>query len=280
MPTIEEIRKDLSEVEMLKLMSQALLEVSALRIKSFKSEFESNRSFFDEMSDLYNLVKISAGKLDVVIPETKKDNKPIFIAITSNHRFYGRLNIDVVNVLLSEFNKNKGARILVIGATGKRYLEEAEQLERQPEFLVFKEDYPTPKETQMFLEKTKLFGRVFVCYPKFINLFVQKAVIVDITHTPEVESETKDKQVYHIFEPELESIAHFFETQVRKVLFVRIMLEAELSRIAARIAKMHSTEERSVEAIRQKRQELRREIFDLEDIRLLETFAGSKRWRK
>ena len=47
MPTIEEIRKDLSEVEMLKLMSEALLEVSALRIKSFKSEFESNRSFFD-----------------------------------------------------------------------------------------------------------------------------------------------------------------------------------------------------------------------------------------
>ena len=39
MPVIEEIRKDLKDVEMLKLMSQALLEVSALRIKSFKSEF-------------------------------------------------------------------------------------------------------------------------------------------------------------------------------------------------------------------------------------------------
>ena len=279
MPTVAEIRKELSDVETLKLMSGALLEVSALRIKSFKSEFGRNRSFFDEISDLYNLVKVNASKLKSVVPEIKRDSESILIAVTSNNRFHGRLNSDVMHVLLSEFNKHLNARILVIGATGKRYLEEVEELARQPEFLVFKEDYPTPKEIQMFLEKTKLFKRVFVCYPKFINLFTQEIAVVDITHTP-VEDSTEEKQVYHIFEPELVHIAHFFETQVRKVLFVRIMLEAELSRIAARIAKMHSTEERAVEAIRIKRQELRRELLDLEDIHLLETFAGSKRWRK
>jgi len=280
MPTVEEIRKELNEVETLKLMSEALLEISALRIKSFKSEFERNRSFFDEMSDLYNLVKINASRLDYAIPEIDRGSESILIAVTSNSRFYGPLNSDVIHVLLSEFNKHPTAHILVIGTTGKRYLEEAEKPAHRPEFLVFKKDYPTPKEIQMFLEKTKLFKRVFVCYPKFINLFMQEAIVVDITHTPETDSDTKEKQVYHIFEPELVRIAHFFETQVRKVLFVRIMLEAELSRIAARIAKMHSTEERAEGAIQRKRQELRRERIDLEDIHLLETFAGSKRWRK
>jgi len=234
MPAIEEIRKDLKDVETLKLMSEALLEVSALRIKSFKSEFERNRSFFDEMSNLYNLIKVSSLKLKYAVQQIKRDSKTILIAVTSNNRFYGRLNSDVVNVLLSEFKKDPHAHLLVIGTTGKRYLEEAEELgRRQPEFLIFKEDYPTPGEMQMFLEKTKLFKRVFICYPKFINLFMQKAVVVDITHTPVKESSTKDEQIYHIFEPELIHIVRFFETQVRKILFIRIMLESELSRIAS-----------------------------------------------
>lgn len=279
MPTIEEIRKELNDVETLKLMSGALLEVSALRIKSFKSDFERNRSFFDEMNNLYNLIKVSVSKQKHVISKIKKDSKTILIAVTSNNRFYGRLNSDVVNVLLSEFNKNLNAHLLVIGTTGKRYLEEGELPVRQTEYLVFKEDYPTPLEMQMFLEKTKSFKRVFVCYPKFINLFMQEAVVVDITHTPQ-EGDTEGEQMYHIFEPELIHIAHFFETQVRKILFVRIMLEAELSRIAARITKMHSTEERASQAIAKKKQELRRGLLDMADIHLLETFAGSKRWRK
>jgi len=280
MSTLEETRKELKELETLKMVSTALLEVSAIRIKSFKSEFEQNRLFFDEMNDLYNLVKISATKLQYKIPTLNKKENSVYVAITSNSRFYGLLNSEVVRILIGEVSKQPNAQVLIIGSTGKRYIENAEGAIRQSEFLIFKEDYPTPNEMQMFLEKTNSFDRVFVCYPKFVNLFTQEATVVDITHTPEFEKEIADKQIHHIFEPELIHILHFFETQVRKVLFIRIMLEAELSRIAARITKMNVTEERAKEAIRKKEQQLRKVIVNLEDIHLLETFAGSKRWRQ
>jgi len=58
------------------------------------------------------------------------------------------------------------------------------------------------------------------------------------------------------------------------------MLEAELSRTAARLVKMNTTEDRAEEVIVEKRQELRKEVMVLEDIRLLETFSSRVSWKK
>ena len=72
----------------------------------------------------------------------------------------------------------------------------------------------------------------------------------------------------------------FFENQVRQLLFNRIMLESELSRTAARLVKMNSTEERAEGIIQEKRRVLRKETMVIEDIRLLETFTSTVQWKK
>ena len=119
MSTVEEIRKELSDVETLKFMSEALLEISALRIKSFKSEFERNRSFFDEMSDLYDLVKVSASKHDFVIPVDEGESPDIIFfdeshwdSMISDNQYIAKKQADQISFawdkLIEHFVANAG----------------------------------------------------------------------------------------------------------------------------------------------------------------------------
>lgn len=276
MSLIEETKEELEEIKALRSISNALLEISILRIKSVRMEFEKNKEFFKEISDLYNLVKYSALKQNFVAKGFKTTKNTISVAVTSNNRFYGALNSNTVESFINGIKQSK-TDLLIIGHTGRRYMEET-GYRKQSTYMVFNKDYPTPTETKVFLEKVRPYKKVVIYYPKFVNIFTQDIDVTDITHTVQ-QKEVADRKIEHIFEPELEHILYFFETQVRQLLFMRVMLESELSRIAARLVKMNSTEDKATAAIEQKEYILRKATMSLNDTRLLETFAVSKKWK-
>jgi F-type H+-transporting ATPase subunit gamma len=279
MPTVKQIQDEISGVETIRTISSALLEISAAKIQRIRKDFEQNQNFFDEISELYNIVKVSARKLNLAMP-TKNivDPKSVSVAITSNKGFYGLLNVKVIDEFLEQISdKDKNSHSIVVGNMGKRYLERTDQYGRC-EYITFKDDYPTPGETDFLLKKVKSYDRVTLLYPKFVSVFTQEVGSVDITHTPDIKVDIK-KEFEYIYEPELPQILDFFEVQVRHLLFMRIMLESDLARLAARLVKMSTTEERADDMITIKERELRKEIAVLNDIKLLESFSSIKQWR-
>lgn len=277
MPAIKQIEKEISSIETIRALSGALLEVSAHRIQSLRSDFEHNQRFFDEITELYNIVKVSSlrSHTDRGNPKPKSMKKTMSVAVTSNKGFYGLLNTRVIEHFLEDIKRRK-TDCVVIGQIGKRFFEQTDYQE-QCQYLTFKNDYPTQGETQVFLQKVKEYDQVFLFYPKFVSIFTQDVGIVDITYTPDQEV-NPNKKLEHIFEPELSKIVHFFETQVRKLLFMRIMLESELARVSARLMKMSSTEQRAEDMIVDKERELHKEVEILNDIQLLESFSSLKKW--
>jgi ATP synthase F1 gamma subunit len=280
MPSIEDIKIQLEDVNALRLLSNALLEISSVKIKSLRRDFETNQNFYEEINELYDIVKASAQ--DARDYKKKKEigeGKEIHVAITSNKRFYGNLNSTVMDYFVSEMKSDK-TEYLVIGNTGRHYIE---QMETKPKctYLSFKNDYPTTLETDVFLHKVSAYNKVILYYPKFVNIFKQEPTTNDITHTLNTdEVRVTDEGIKRIFEPELSYIFEFFETQVRNLLFMRIMLESELSRTAARLVKMNTTENRASKVIEEKNAELRKENMVTEDVRLLETFSSAGKWKK
>lgn len=280
MPTIEALTKELEDVGTLKLISNALLEVSAIKIRTLRDDFERNQTFYTEMSDLYNIVKSSAVNVDDTLNK-KKTASVITIAITSNQRFHGSLNKIVMDEFVKKIESDRNGAYLVVGHTGKEYLEGVGHKSRI-DYLTFKDDYPTFKETELFLNSVKKYDKVVLYYPKFTNVFIQENEVVDITHTPETQSKkvVPEEDLENIFEPELSEILTFFETQIKKLLFMHIMLESELSRTAARLVKMNSTESRATKSIEEKKAALRKEEMVINDVRLLETFSSILQWKK
>lgn len=283
MPTIEQIKNEIEDTEVIRTISSALLEVAALRIKNIKREFEHNQSFFKEVSDLYNIIKTSAQRLGISPHKNDTQYKEMLtmsIAVTSNQRFHGLLNSRVVDRFLDSVDSKK-SDCIIVGRTGKQYASGGEE-PAECEYVTFKNDYPTPNETRAFLQKIAPYSQVFLYYPKFVTVFSQEVGVIDITYSPDPTTDgvDREKEPDYIYEPELIKIIDFFETQVRRLLFLRIMLESELARTSARLVKMNTTESRATEMVEEKKRELRKEQSIVNDIHLLESFSGINQWLK
>jgi len=80
-----------------------------------------------------------------------------------------------------------------------------------------------------------------------------------------------------VFEPEIPKIIEFFKTQIRLVLFSRVMLETRLALTGARLMKMQRAREKTGELVLQQRRTIHKEISTVKSMRLLETFSGFHR---
>src|SRR3989344_2948964 len=97
--TIKEIDQYLEEGNSLKQIAQAYSEIANQKLKRIRSEVERNRVFFDEISKVYALVRVIAGKKGIVLPKTKER---ICILQTSNYRFYGNIDSSIIEFFISQ----------------------------------------------------------------------------------------------------------------------------------------------------------------------------------
>lgn len=281
--SINDIRLELDDAQTMKFIASAFMEASASRIQKIKKQFETNAGFYAEMSLLYHVVKINAEKakeaseMAAAKHEGKKIttpvNRPLSVAMTSNQRFYGNLNVS----LMAEFvNKTEAVDtdLLIVGSTGIDYMKSQRGAHHYKTFK-FHDDAPHIAEIRDFLDTLTGYSPVYLYYPKFISLMRQTVGVLDITEVkadPSVKLE--DADVSAIFEPELSKILAFFDSQIRQVLLRRVLLEIDLSRTAARLMTMSSADERSGDVIKEKKRELRKLQSTITNMKLLETFAA------
>ncbi len=281
MSVVTDIRQELEDVRTAKFIAGALRDISATKMRIIREGFRSNIAFFNEISALYELLKLHAAR-------RKYDKKrgtiateaptKIAVAITSNKRFYGTLNNEVMTEFL-EHMKEQNQDCMVIGSTGKQLLVNT-PYKKRCRTLLFENDSPTVDEMRDFLEMVRAYEQVLIFYPKFVNVFKQEVAYIDITHTPDPGHVAEKKFDGYIFEPELLEMLEFFERHIRYILFHRTMLETELSRTAARLLKMNTAEHRATDRMEEKELELRKEMASLSSMRLLETFAGFATWKE
>jgi ATP synthase F1 gamma subunit len=272
MPNIDELKAELDDAMTLKLISQAFAETAAAKLAKIRKNFEKNKQFYEEIGHLYRLVQTNANKAHIKENRMKKVGKDLGVAITSNQRFYGNINMSIMHQFTADMKK-KEADVMVIGNTGRDFMKTAE-FGRKYEERQFAKDYPTEAESKTFLDYIKDYKSVYLYYPKFMSLVRQEVGIIDITEISTSEEKMIEEEVNVLFEPELTQIYEFFETQIRALLFLRVMLEADLARTAARLLTMSGAEERSDEMIKTKKLQLRKIQLSILNSKLLETFSS------
>jgi ATP synthase F1 gamma subunit len=278
MPVLDDLRNDLSEITTLKFISAAFAESAAARIGKIRDAFEKNQAYFQEISGLYHLVKVSAGVEEKLAQKKAEHPKTVCVALTSNHRFYGLLNMNTMETFVSQSESMTTDRI-VIGQTGEDYVKML-RYSHPYSAVIFQRDYPTDDELSTVLASLAPYNQVFLMYPKFQTMLRQTVEMVDITETPSHEELAKEDMVHEIFEPQLSKILAFFDRQVRGLLFKRAILEAELSRTAARLLAMSAAEERADKLTKEKRMQIGKVKSTILNTQLMETFTGIKLWKK
>ncbi len=279
MPSIQDVKNELDDITTIKFIASAFTESSAVKIKKIREAFERNREFYDEVSYVYHLVKVNAIHYEASQKNKKQEKieRPLSIALTSNQKFYGNLNINIMRNFLQK-TKDTNHSLLIIGATGLETIK-SQKLNKPYKTLIFQHDNPNEQEINHFLETIKDYTKVFMYYPKYLTILTQTVGVLDITFASSPLGEEIQEDVRLIFEPELPKMETFFEEQVRLILFRRVLLETDLARTSARLVSMSTAEDRASGLIKEKKTELRKVRNFLINARLLETFAGIRKWK-
>src|SRR3989344_8332034 len=288
MSRLNEYKQLLDEYDAAELTAGALEDIAALRMQAIRSGFEKNRTFFEGIGALYATLRSVALK-EVDEKKLGKGRRHLYVAITSNKRFYGNLMREVIAALSRALASAPETNALVIGRVGWQYFEQTNTLKEARQFILA-DDTPTAKEFEELMHHMDGFNRVFVLYPQFINPFRQDVGITDITQSPGEriskapaetgEKEEQDAAETYIFEPEVSAILAFFDAQVKRVLFRGVLLEAELARTAARFLRMEEAQEHAHGLLVATRSRVRREMAAVSNTELLETFAGFTKWKR
>jgi F0F1-type ATP synthase gamma subunit len=172
---------------------------------------------------------------------------------------------------------------LIIGTTGREVWRSATKKRKQVEFVTFADDTPNAQETRDFLGRIQPYEHVYVFFPGFVSVYQQRATMVDITFRPTKTSanvhEMSDLPEYFL-EPDIREMFAFFSTQVRFVLFERMLLETELSRVSARLVRMDVADHNAALMLKREQHELSRAYNSFANSRMLETLLGFTQWHR
>ncbi|OGE37326.1 hypothetical protein A3D79_00080 [Candidatus Daviesbacteria bacterium RIFCSPHIGHO2_02_FULL_39_8] len=233
--TIREIDQLIEEVNSLKVLTQAFGEIASIKLTRIRSQVERNRLFFAEIAQIFKIVKNYGAKKGFTL---NKPKQTVSLLLTSNERFYGGIDAEVIRYFIEVTAKYPTDRV-VLGITGKEYLNTMNYF-HQFQNLTFKADLPNDLEFNQVGQIIKDYKQVIVFYPQITTILIQKPRAYDITQSSfgELTPNSQLSLDYVIFEPELEKIIEFFDTQIMILILQQVFFESELARTASRLMSM------------------------------------------
>ncbi|KKQ66711.1 MAG: ATP synthase gamma chain [Candidatus Daviesbacteria bacterium GW2011_GWA2_38_24] len=275
MSTIQNLKSQIEDTEAIKLVAQALEEISAVQIRATRDLVKQNIAFFGEITNVYHAVKVVALRhklLGEKTPLLEKNGKTISVLLTSNEHFYGGLDQELTQLFVEKTTTYPTDR-LVIGKYGTNYLKNTAFPEPFDPIIIGK-DFPTPEELKQIVDKTYPYSKVLFYHSKFVTVLKQENEISDISGA-NVEQQAGSGEFDYILEPDIDKMLYFFENQILTLLFKAIFLESRLSRTSARMVSMYSAENNADNVLRHQRLQLSKTLRSIQNKAILESFSAN-----
>lgn len=276
MNTVKQVKDQLQDSESLKMVAQAYTEISALKLQKIRAGIEKNRSFFQEITEVYHTINVEAAKKHLALRPKKGT---VSILITSNQHFYGGLEKDLVKFFIVNTTKFQTDKI-VIGSTAGEFLRSFNYFSPYQQ-ITLKNDLPAAEEIRSLVTKIINYEQIMIYYSRMHSILTQEPHVVDIVQKPpEYFLKIKAPSFNYIFEPELAEIVKFFENQVTLLLIEQTFLESELARAAARLTSMDQAQLAADETIILQKKELAQAKRSIDNLSILENIATLQTFRK
>lgn len=272
--TIKEIAEIIEQANSLKQIAESYSEIANQKIKRIRGEVERNRQFFQEISFVYGLIRSLAAKKKLVVLKPKKS---VSIIITSNFRFYGQINADLIKFFVSSTKEIETDKI-IIGKAAIEYFRSNHGKIMQEALL--KTDQPDTEELNLLVNIIKDYSQANVYFSKLKSLLVQVPFVIDLNASAKIDNQPQKIGFRFIFEPELLKILQFFDSQILTLLLEETFLESELSRTASRFISMDQAETEANKYISEYEKIKAYALRNIKNSQILESLAAVATSRK
>lgn len=246
--------EDIEALNSLKDLVESYEEIAVIRMQKIKESVLKTRDFLAELSDVFVdlkssydremkelLAKRKRGDRDI-LPALQKKGKYLMVYLSSNGKLYGSVTQKTFHLFTGDLKKpeSKDADLAIIGSAGREMYEGSGNT-KPYEFFEMPDTEITIDHIRKIMKKFLQYDKVHVYYGKFGNVVKQSPIATSITgddiFETEIVTQTPREERY-LFEPSLEKILHFFETQIIASLFSQTLLENQLARHASRVNAM------------------------------------------
>lgn len=288
------IQENLEALNSLKDLATSYEEVAVIRMQKIKDSVLKTRDYLSDLSDIFVDLKssymrevkellIKRKKGDkTILPLLQKNGKNLMVYASSNGRLYGAVTQKVFRLFIQDLKKAEAENsdIIIVGNAGKEMFEAAET-KKEFTYIELPDTNVNIDYIKNLVEKFLQYEKVYVYYGKFANVMTQAPISTSISGDSIFETDNiteTPREDRFIFEPDLEKILHFFETQIMANLFSQTLLENQLARHASRVnameeALIHIQEETKKINILKNRAK-----HQLQDRKQLETISGLTLW--
>lgn len=296
MPQKKKIMEDLEALNSLKDLASSYEEIAVVRMQRIRDSVLKTRDFLANLSDIFVDLKSSylreikellekRKKGDkTILPLLQKNGRNLMVYVSSNGRLYGSVTQKVFKLFMQDLRKPEADKsdIVVVGEAGRDMLSSS-GLGKPFEYFEIPDTDVSLTHIKKLIQKFLAYEKVYIYYGKFNNVVKQTPISTSITGDNIFETEDLKeipREDRFIFEPVLEKIFSFFETQIMANLFSQTILENQLARHASRVDAMEEALGH-IEEETKKINVLRNRIkHQSQDRKQLETISGIVLWEE
>lgn len=246
-----EIENEIEDLESLQVLVETYQEIAAIRMRRVKDSVLKNREFLSGLNSIYQQVKASYRKEVKELLRKKRKGKPknaqgivkrngktVSVLLLANTMLYGGILRQTFRRFI-EGIKNSKTDVVIVGKVGLQFYKEA-GLTNQYKYFDLSDSGGDEKAMWEIIKHIVQYEKVMVYHGRFENMLTQNAVVDSISGDISEESTSTADNVRCIFEPTLEEVLEFFETEILGSIFEQTVLESNLSKFASRMISLDS----------------------------------------
>lgn len=248
MPSLIDIKEDIGNVKALSDLINAYEEIASIRMKKIRDTVLRNRIYQEEVNSIFEKVrKWYSREVFALVKNRGKsrqitfiphNGKSVSVLMSANTGLYGSIIPETYRMFIKEARESN-SEVTIIGKYGFQ-LFLSENIGKPYTYFDFPDYGEDNDKLYEIIKHIVQYEQIHVFYGKFKNIIYQEPTMLSVSAKIELteEKETKQKKEYFIFEPSLEKILIYFETQIFSSLFTQSMKESQLSKYASRFVAM------------------------------------------
>lgn len=255
MVDIKEIDEQLSFLESLENLTQIYGEIASTRMKKTRDSVISIREFLKEIQNIFDDVRASYVKEVRRLAKKKKigkankitflahNGKTVAVFLASKTGLYGEIIPATFRFFLQDL-RTSNCEVAIVGRQGLAlFIGSGEERPYTFFDLPEKEDLDYASLSEIVFHIVQ-YEEVRIYYGKYVSVVSQKPTRQIISSEIDITRQEKEaKRNQYIFEPSLEKILQFFETEMFASIFYQTFRESQLAKHASRILAMDAAYE-------------------------------------
>ncbi len=240
-----ELKSLITDLSMLKILTQTYQQIAANHIRKTRTSVVLNREFITDLLQLFQDVRTAYKDELMILMKKKKikhtknlslikrNGKVAVVFIAANTGLYGTV-VKKTASLMNDFLKKNEAEVTIIGRNGETLFKE---LNPNRKYTLF--DFPDTSIDAIKLANLVShliqYEKVLVFYSQFQSIVSQSPTISTLDSSVAFEEGEQEKVKKYLFEPSLDQIIVFFETEVFGLIFEQTVRESQLAKQASRM---------------------------------------------